>query len=92
MVEQVASHDVLVVMGDLNAKIGNENAGLERAMGKHGCGKMNENAERLVDFCLDFELVIGETLFQHNDINKLTWKSPDDKIVNQIDHIRINHR
>ena len=37
--------DVLVVKGDLNAKIGYENAGLERAIGKHGCGKMNKNGE-----------------------------------------------
>ena len=29
MVEQVHTHDVLVVMGDVNAKIINENAGLE---------------------------------------------------------------
>ena len=76
----------------VNAKIGNENTGLERAMGKHGCGKMNENGERLVDFCLDFDLVIGGTLFQHKDIHKLTWKSPDSKTVNQIDHLMINHR
>ena len=41
MVEQVPTHDELLVIGDLNAKIGNENAGLERATGKHGCGKMN---------------------------------------------------
>ena len=61
--EHVPYHDVLVVMGDLNAKIGNENAGLERATGKHGCGKINENGERLVDFCLDFDLAIGVTLF-----------------------------
>ena len=32
VVEHVPTHDVLVVMGDLNAKIGNENPGLERAM------------------------------------------------------------
>ena len=49
MVEQVPTHDVLVVMGDLNAKIGNENVGLERAMGKDGCSKMNENGKRLVE-------------------------------------------
>ena len=57
MVEGVPTHDVLVVMGDLNAKIGNENVGQERAMGKHGCGKINENGERLVDFSLDFDSV-----------------------------------
>ena len=63
VVEQVPTHDVLVVMSDLNAKIGNENAGMERVMGKHGCGKMNENGERLVNFCLDFDLVIGGLFF-----------------------------
>ena len=30
VVEGVPTHDVLVVMGDLNAKIGNENVGPER--------------------------------------------------------------
>ena len=32
VVEQVPSNDVLVIIGDLNANIGNENAGLERAI------------------------------------------------------------
>ena len=81
VVEQVPTQDVLVVIGDLNAKIGNKNAGLERAIGKHACGKMNENEERLVDFCLEFNLLIGATLFQHKDIQKLIWKSPDSKTV-----------
>ena len=39
VVEQVPTHYVLLVMGDLNAKIGNENAGLERAMEKMGAAK-----------------------------------------------------
>ena len=62
-----------------------------RAMRKTRCGKMNENEERLVDYCLDIDLVIGGTLFQHKDIHNLTW-SPDGKTVNQIDHLIINHR
>ena len=41
VVEQIPTHDVLVVMGDLNTITGNENVGLEKAMEKHGCGKMN---------------------------------------------------
>ena len=52
---------------------------------------MNENGEPLVDIFLYFDLVIGGTLFQHKDIHKITWKSPDDKTVNQIDHLMINH-
>ena len=58
-------YDVLLLMGDPYAKIGNENAGLERAMGKHGCCKMNKNEERLVDYCLDFDYVIRGSLFPH---------------------------
>ena len=70
LAEGVPTHDVLVMMGDLNAKIRNENVGLERVMWKYGCGKMNETWEQLVDFCLDSDLVIGGTLFQHKDIQK----------------------
>ena len=59
-------------------------------MGKHGCGVMNDNGERLVDFCLNNNYVIGGTIFAHRDIHKLTWKSPDGRTSNQIDHIIIN--
>ena len=79
MVEGVPNHDMLMVMDDLNANIGNENVGLERDMGKNWRGKMNENGERLVDFCLDFDLGIVRTLFQHKDVHKLTWKSSDQR-------------
>ena len=50
-------------IGGLNAKIGNENSSLKRVMGKHGCRKVNKNCDTLVDFCLDFDLVIRETYF-----------------------------
>jgi len=92
VVEEVPTHDVLVVMGDFNAKIGRENTGLERVIGKHGCGEMNENGERLIDFSLECSLVVGGSLFQHKDIHKLTWKSPDGKTINQIDNLLINSR
>ena len=48
--------------------------------------KKNEKWERLIDFCLEFDLVIEVSLFQHKDIQKLTWKAPDGKTVNQNGH------
>ena len=33
-VEETARHDVLIVMGDLNAKIGQDNEGWEKVMGE----------------------------------------------------------
>ena len=58
----------------------------------HGCGVKNENGEQLVDFCLSNNIVIGGTIFPHLDIHKLTWKSPDGRTTNQIDHIMINRK
>ena len=89
-VAKVPQHDMLLIIGDMNAKVGSENSNCERAMGKHGCGVMNDNGERLVDFCLNNNYVIGGTIFANRDIHKLTWKSPDGRTNNQINHIIIN--
>ena len=80
------------MLGDLKVNIDNENVGLERAMEKHGYGQMNKNVERLVDFWLNFDLVIEETLFKDKNIHKLTWMPPDGKIFNQIKYLMINNR
>lgn len=88
--EKAPRHDTKIIMGDLNAKIGCNNSTYERAMGKEGCGVMNENGERLVEFCLSNDLVIGGSLFPHKTIHKLTWYSPNGRDKNQIDHLLIN--
>ena len=87
---KVPQHDMLLIMGDMNAKVGADNTDCDRAMGKHGCGVKNVNGERLIDFCLENNCVVGGTIFPHKNIYKLTCKSPDGSTVNQIDHILIN--
>jgi hypothetical protein len=51
---------------------------------------MNENGEMFLDFCMRNDLSIGGTLFEHLNIHKTTWTSPDKATVNQIDHFTIN--
>ena len=87
VVSQVAQHDLLLTIGDLNAKVGADNTNNRRVMGTHGCGLMNDNGERLIDFCATNNCVIGGTIFSHKAIHKLTWRSPDGKTSNQIDHV-----
>ena len=50
-VAATSTHDVLMVIGHLNAKGGRDNTGREDHMGKHGSGEMNENRELFADFC-----------------------------------------
>ena len=56
---RVPQHDMLLIMGDINAKVGDDNFNCVRAMGRHRCGVLNNNGERLVDFCLNNDCVIG---------------------------------
>ena len=82
-------HDLLLVIGDLNAKVGTNNKDYEKFMGRNGMGNSNENGELLTHFSASNGMVIGGTLFQHKDIHKYTWNSPNGH-RNQIDHILIN--
>lgn len=88
--QAINKRDIVIVMGDFNAKVGAENLGLEQVMGQHGLGVMNENGELLVDFCASNELVIGGTLFPHKECHKVTWVSPDLRTESQIDHLAIS--
>ena len=84
--------DVTLVMGDFNAKIGSDNANRETVMGKYGLGSMNEKGEIFSDFCVSNELIIGGTIFPHKQCHKVTWRSPNARTENQIDHVTIVRR
>ena len=81
-----------MITGDLNAKVGNTNSSTEDAIGRHGCGTINDNGERLVEFCLSNRCIIGGNIFPHRDIHKLSWRSPDGNTVNQIDDVIVNKK
>jgi len=81
-----------MIIGDMNAKVGADNTNCDRAMGKHGCGEINDNGERLVGFWLNNNCVIGGTIFPHKSIRKLTLRSPDGTTVNQIEHFIVNNK
>jgi len=84
--DNVPSHDVLLVIGDLNAKVGRPNKRREKIMWKNGCGEMNKNGEKLAGICGLNDLVNGGTIFEHKDIHKLTWISPDGNVKKKVYH------
>ena len=59
MRKQKGTDYVAVVMGDMNAVIGEGRHGSE--VGEYGLGKRNERGERLLEFCRTNQLLITNT-------------------------------
>ena len=79
-------------MRDLNAKNGEDNSDMEEVMGKHAIGTINNNGERLLEFCLTHGMTVGGFIFPHKAVHKVTWVSPDGTTKNEIDHFCINRK
>ena len=60
--EQTPKKDVLFIIGDWNAKVGSQKT--PGVTGKFGLGIQKEAGKRLIEFCQENPLVIGNTLFQ----------------------------
>ena len=60
-----------VLLGDLDARVGGGE--VEGVVGKYGVPGENECGERLLDMCVEQELVIGNSFFKKKGINKCTW-------------------
>ena len=69
--------DYVVVMGDMNALIGEGSDGSE--VGEFGLGKRNERGERFVEFCRTNKLMVTNTWFQQEKRRRYTWKSHGDR-------------
>ena len=82
-IDRCANNDQIMVMGDFNAKVGNQEC--PGVMGKFGYGDTNERGLRLIEFCQENKLVITNTMFNHRASRKWTWESPNHRDFNMID-------
>ena len=65
MIARAQRGDKVVVMGDLNARVGNNVLRWSDAMGKQGEEVENDSGRRLLRFCVENELRITNTHFEH---------------------------
>ena len=85
LLELTPKKDVLLIIGDWNAKVGSQET--PGVTGKFGLGVQNEAGQRLTEFCQENTLIIATTLFQQHKRRLYTWTSPDGQHRNQIDYI-----
>ena len=90
LTELTPKKDVLVIIGDWNAKVGSqETLGVT---GKFGLGVQNEAQQRLRGFCQENTLVMANTPFQQHKRRLYTCTSPDGQHWNQTDYILCSQR
>ncbi|MFA0954742.1 hypothetical protein ACDI60_27250, partial [Klebsiella pneumoniae] len=77
----------VIIVGDLNARVGNDPTGFGQVVGKHGEPHRNNNGKRLLQLCLANDLVILNTKFPHKDVHKYTRVSEERDENSIIDYI-----
>ncbi|PZC71480.1 hypothetical protein B5X24_HaOG213343 [Helicoverpa armigera] len=84
---RVRSGDRLIILGDFNARVGQSHASWPDCMGSHGVGTLNENGQRLLEFCSQNLLCVTNTYFKGKFMHKVSWKHPRSKHWHQLDTI-----
>ena len=85
LLELTPKKDVLFIIGDWTAKVGNQET--PGVTGKFVLGVQNEAGQRLIEFCQENALVIANTLFQQHKRRIYMWTLPYGQHQNQIDYI-----
>jgi hypothetical protein len=88
--EKVPKHDLLI-LGDYNAKMRRERA-YQKVIRNHTLHETtNRNGELTCEYAIADDMVVSSTFFQHKNIHKGTWISPDTLTLNQIDHVLVSN-
>ena len=75
LLELTPKKDVFFIIGDWNAKVGNQDT--PGVTGKFGLGIQNKAGQRLIEFYQEKALLIANTLFQQYKRRLYTRTSPD---------------
>ena len=90
VVNEIPTSDVMLFLGDLNARVGSaigSNDVWRGVRGRHGVGRCNEAGEKLLEFCSLNQLTIMNTWFEKKRHHLTTWKHPATKESHMIDYV-----
>ncbi|KAM9365333.1 craniofacial development protein 2-like [Pholidichthys leucotaenia] len=89
IIASVPSKEQLVLLGDINARVGADHDSWPSCLGQFSVGKMNENGQRLL--CSYHELCIASSYFRTKPQHKVSWRHPRSKHWHQLDLILVRH-
>ena len=81
----------IILMGDFNAQVGARQNNDEYVLGMFGHGKRSRNGQKLLEFLMEHNLFVLNSIFKKDTKNKWTWISPNGKYKNEIDYVITNY-
>ena len=93
LLRTIPRSDVVILAGDLNARVGRLSADESHLGGCFGleCSR-SDNGERLLSLCSEHRLFLSSTNFKHSKRRSATWRPPSPAISwGQLDHIAISY-
>ena len=90
--KQIPEKEDVFILGDFNARVGSEQETWPTCLGHFGMGKMNENGQRLLEFCSNNHLCITNTFYNGKDRHRVSWRHPRSGHWHQIDFVIVRKR
>ena len=87
MLGGIPGSDKIILLGDFNARVGNDYSTWKNVVEKFGSGNVNSNGERLLNLCSKSQLTITNSCFKHKLTHKIPWMHPHSKHWHHIDYI-----
>ena len=85
--QKISSTDQVIVLGDVNARVGDDSTSWPIVLGKFGRDNSNSNCEQLLSICTQFKLAITNTFFKMPEHWYYSWQHPRLKRCHLIDYI-----
>ena len=92
VIDSTRSDQEIIILGDLNARVGNKYDIFSGIIGKEGESVESPNGELLLDLCTQNNLKITNTFFKHKDIHKYTRVCEQRNERSIIDYIIVSSR
>ncbi|XP_078233697.1 F-box/LRR-repeat protein 2 isoform X2 [Pogona vitticeps] len=73
-IKEVPEREPLFILRDFNTRVGAHHNSWPNCLGRFGIGKMNENGQRLLEFCCYYGLCVSNTFFNTKLQHRVSWR------------------
>nr|VZI01100.1 unnamed protein product [Spirometra erinaceieuropaei] len=88
----VPKADMLIVLGDFNARVGTDHTAWKGVLGPHGLRGSNDNDLLLLRTCAEHRLILTNTFFCLPEREEATWRHPRSRQWRLLDYVLVRRR